>query len=835
MKKILLITFLIFTTVFVKSQTTIGSDENEAYLKFLPSNVNPENLRPSDIPSEQVLKKMGFSEDEIESALNFKYSKGEFNNISNDSVGLKENLANFYDRIGDSLVSDTATYPMAKVYGQDVFRNNKLSFFQKSLDAKAPENYKVGSGDEISISVWGYSEFSETILVDDRGYINPSTYGRIYVKGLTFKNMRSLLKSKFSSFLDMKNSEIDVTLSYSRVITVNIVGEVYNPGSYTIPAINTAFNALIAAKGPNQLGSVRNIYIKRDGETVDSLDIYQFLFNPIGSQDIFLQDGDYLFVPPTKNLIEISGAVNRPYTYEAKSGESVSELIKYAGGYTTNAFTDIITLKRINYNTIKINDVHKDHLRSTLIQNGDQLVVNSISNKISNVITLEGSVGVSGEYQFVEGERLLDLLNRAKCIDQKTFLEKVYIIRLNKDRTKSHISVNLDLVLEDADCKDNVVLNEFDIIRVLSVDDFDDSFFIYVKGAVRSPGKFDFGNGISLQDLLLKAGGLTQQAEASRVEISRIMDYDISSNKLNPRRTIVKTLKIGDDLMGSNEANNFLLKPFDQVFVRENPDFESAKNIILNGEVKFPGTYTLLTKDERISSLIERAGGLTNYAYLDGVRMFRRFEVIKANKNTENLISDELRELLLADPLLAKKYANELTRSVKNTDEIFDISVKDYNYDMVYLNMRKALSNNNSKHNLVMAELDSIIVPKIMDVVHITGELMNLEGNSISAPYFGSRRANYYVNNFAGGFTSLNKKSATVVVYPNGIAKKTLNFGLFKIYPKVKKGSTIRVMSRSDKIKKQGEPIDWNKAIERTMLKLTAVLSLWLLIDRASQ
>ena len=215
--------------------------------------------------------------------MDFKFSRGKYDKQIKDTLSKNVNLSKFYEIFGDTLVEDTITYPKGRIYGQDIFRNNKLSFFQKSLDAKAPENYKVGSGDEISISVWGYSEFSETLLVDDRGYINPSSYGRIYVKGLTFGKMHSLLKSRFSSFLDMQNSEIDVTLAYSRVITVNIVGEVYHPGSYSIPAINTAFNALIAAKGPNQLGTVRNIYLKRNGKTVDSLDVYQFLFNPLRS------------------------------------------------------------------------------------------------------------------------------------------------------------------------------------------------------------------------------------------------------------------------------------------------------------------------------------------------------------------------------------------------------------------------------------------------------------------------------------------------------------------------------------------------------------------------
>ena len=835
MKKLILLSFSILLTLGVSAQIDIDKYKiNPIYLKFLPSNANPEDLRPSDIPSEQVLKQMGLSENEIAEAMDFKYSKGKYEKGAQDSSSVNVNLSKFYESFGDTLVVDTTTFPKARIFGQDVFRNNKLSFYQKALDAKAPENYKVGSGDEISISVWGYSEFSETILVDDRGYITPSSYGRIYVKGLTFKKMRSLLKSKFSTFLDMKNSEIDVTLSYSRVITVNIVGEVYNPGSYSIPAINTAFNALIAANGPNQLGSVRNIYIKRNGKIVDSLDVYQFLFNPTRSQDIYMQDGDYLFVPPAKNIIEIKGAVNRPYTYEAKTGESVASLIKYAGGYTTNAFTDVLTLKRIDYNTIKVKDVHKDHAKSTVVQHGDEIVVNTISNKLSNVVSVKGSIGVAGDYEFIRGEHLLDLLNRAKCIDDKTFL-KVYVVRLNDDRTKSHITINLEAILNDVNNKDNILLREYDIVRVLSVDDFDDEFSVSVMGAVRAAGNFDFGVGMSLQDILLQAGGLTQQAEGSRVEVSRIMDYNISSNKLKPRRIVVKTIKIGDDLILSNEAKSFLLQPFDQVFVRENPDFEPAKNIVLIGEVKYPGTYTLLRKDEKISSVIKRAGGLTKYAYMDGVKMYRKFEIVK-DKVDENInISDELRKSTLNNPELSYIYVNDLRKNTNQEHSIFGSDQKEFAYDVVYLNMKKAIGSFDSKHNLVLFEGDSIIVPKTMDVVHITGELFNLEGSAISAPHFNRRRANYYVNNFAGGYTRDNDKGRTVVVYPNGIAKKSLNFGLFTISPRVKKGSTIKVVSNREKIKKHNEnPVDWNKQIENAMLKLTAIMTLWLLIDRVN-
>lgn len=835
-KYFLLVLVLILSCFNAKSQINIeDKDIKSVYSNFLPTNSNVGDLRPSDIPSEQVLKQMGFDKDEIKEAMDFKYSRGKYqkNKISNNDT--ISNLSKFSLYFEDTLTIDSVIYPKAKIFGQDIFRNNKLNFYQKALDAKAPENYKLGPGDEISISIWGFNEFSETLEVDSRGYISPSSYGRIYVKGLTFKNMRSLLKNKFSKFFDMQNSEIDVSLSYSKVITINIVGEVYNPGSYVIPSINTAFNALISSNGPTQIGTVRNIYIKRNGKTVDSLDVYKFLFDPEKSHDIYLQDGDYLFVPPAKNLIEISGAVNRPYTYEAKDNESVSEMIRYAGGFSAKAYRDIITLKRLDYNDMRVFDVHSIDFDSELVDNGDELIVNHISNKLSNVITINGNIGVAGEYEYKKEEKLLELLNRAKCISQKTFLEKVYIIRLNPDRTKSHIAINLENILDDETHPDNIIMQEYDIVNVMSIDDFDDDFNISVQGSVRSPGDFNYGDGMSLQSALFLSGGLTQQAEGSRVEISRIMEYDINSNKLKPRRAIVKNVKVGNDLVLSKEAENFELQPYDQIFVRSNPDFEPVINVQILGEVKYPGTYSVLRKNEKISSLIKRSGGLTNYAYLDGVKMYRKFEVTTENDEEikEMNISDELKRTILNDPDAASVYAEELENY---NNEIFSSepkSSKQINLDMVYLDLEKALKSNQSKHNLVLNEGDSIIIPKTMDVVHITGELMNLQGNSISAPFFNSKRANYYVKNFAGGFSKLNDRSNTVVVYPNGIAKKSKNFLFFKLSPKVTKGSTIRVSSKIKKGKRKNKgKIDWNQQIENAMLKLSAVLTLWVLVDR---
>ena len=834
MKKIIFLSISILLSFHLKSQIDIDKSKiNTAYLKFLPSNSDPSDLKPSDIPSEQVLKQMGLSENEISEAMDFKYSKGKYSKQPQDTSAqafASDNLSNFYLSLGNTLTVDTVSYPEAKIYGQNIFRNNQLSFYQKALDAKAPENYRVGSGDEISIAVWGFSEFSETLQVDDRGYITPSSYGRIYVKGLTFKKMRSLIKSKFSVFLDMQNSEIDVTLAYSRVITINIVGEVYNPGSYTIPAINTAFNALIAANGPNQLGSVRNIYIKRNGFTVDSLDVYKFLFDPKNSQDIYMQDGDYLFVPPAKNIVEISGAVNRPYTYEAKSNESVSDIITYAGGYSTNAFRDIITLKRIEYNSIKVNDVHQDHSSTTILQNGDQIVVNSISNKLSNVVSVRGGIGVAGDYEFLKGEKLLSFLKRSKCIADKTFMQRVYIIRLNADRTRTHISVNLNDVINNPNHEDNVWMQEFDVVRVLSSDDFDDEFTVSVFGEVRSPGDFEYGEGMTLQDVLIQSKGITKKAEGSRIEVSRIMDYDLSADIVKPRRTIIKNIFIGENFMLNTEAQELLLQPFDQIFVRENPNYEEPVNIILSGEVKYPGTYSLISKNEKIASVIQRAGGLTDEAYVDGVKMFREFHSLYSNSNEIN-IPDVLLDSITNNLELSNLYNLELLKRERLLND--ELKYDSLTYDVVYFNLQKAISKQKSKHNLVLFDGDSIVIPKILDVVQITGDLQNINGSSISAPFFG-KRANYYVRNFAGGFSDENKKSRTVVIHANGVTKKSINYGLFTISPKVKPGSKIKVVNVVKKNRSKKEEIDYNKHIESVIIKITAVMSLYLLIERVN-
>ena len=803
-----------------------SQDIGDLYLNFLPSDRNVSDLKPSDIPSEQVLKQMGFSNLEMLEILDFKYQRGKYkNNIADTSI-LESTVYNSDLEILDVSLDDTIIYPKAKIYGQDLFRSQGINYYDKSMDANAPDNYELGPGDELNIAVWGRSEYSSICIIDPRGYIDLHGFGRVYLKGLTLSKAKSLIRNR----LNMSKSSMDVTLVYSIVILVNIVGEVYNPGSYSIPAINTAYNAIMAANGPTQIGSVRNIYIKRNGELVDSLDVYQFLYNPQSNNDVFLQDGDYIIVEPAKSLIEIKGEVNRPYTYEIKSTDNVKDMIKYAGGFTSQASRNIITHRTLDANgNYLVNDVHVDDMSTTFLHASDELIVNKVNSRVQNYVTLKGSVGVEGDYQYIVGERLLSLLERSNCLNNYLYENTVYVLRLNDDQSRTHISINLSSILDNVNHEDNIIINEFDIVNVLSIDDFQDFDSVSVFGYVMHPKDILYGKNLLLKDAIKLSGGFKNESSGGRIEVSRV--HELQDRSIVPTRSIILVAEIKDDLTLDIEAANFRLHPKDQIFIRKNPEYKDPVNIYINGEVNYPGRYFLLSEGDRLTDIIKRSGGFTEYAFLEGSKLYRK---ISQNVISEDLetISDEFKKVILSESSLYKKYSNKLIESEINQIEIEDNTQQyDSEYIVIAFDFSKSLSNPSSPHNIILKEGDSLVVSKNLDVVHIGGDLYNFEGNGISAPHFSSKRADYYINNFAGGYAKNNDKTRTTVIYPNGAVKRTLNFGFFRLSPKVVKGSTINLFSKEniDKIK---NPIDWNNAIENTLIKATGVISLYLLLDR---
>ena len=780
---------VILISVFAYSQEK--SNLQSTY--FLPSNSSITDLNPSDIPSEQVLREMGLTEEEIKDALDYKYQRNKNDDNESQESSFNENSRKFYKDIEKEYSSlDTVIYPRAKVYGQDIFRNNSINYFQKSLDGNAPKNYRIGPGDQLSISVWGNSDFSDAVTVDKKGYISISGFGRVYVKGLTYEDTKSLIRKR----LGMSASQMDISLIYSRVILINIVGEVYNPGSYVMPAINTAFNALMAAKGPTQIGSVRNIYIKRSGKIIDSLDIYQFLFDPENYRDIYLQDGDYIVVSPSSNLVEVKGEVNRPYTYEIKSTDNVADLIEYAGGYSRNASRNIITLKRfdISVDRFIINDIHQSDLSTTSLRGADEIIINKIQSKTGNYISLEGTIGVNGNYEFIKGEKLLEFLERSSCLNEYLYTENIYILRLNNDRKRSHISVNLSKVLKNPSLVENIELKEFDIIKVMSIDDFDEDYIVSIFGSVRKEGEYSYGSGMLLQDLLNLSGGIKEEASGSRIEVSRVMEFN--EGNINTERSIVLNRDILDDLSVDDSSANFVLQANDQVFIRKNPDYKEPINVFVSGEVRYPGVYPIISQGDRVSDIIDRAGGVTDFAFIKGVRLYRSIDTEDDQHNTSLLKKDT------------------------------------FQYNIVSFDLEKVLSSSKSKHNLTLQEGDSLVVPSSVDIVYITGDLFNYDRSGISVPYISSKRADFYIRNFAGGYSEENDRNNTIVIYPDGSVRKSINLGLFNLSPKVTVGSTIKISSNNNLEQVERIPLDWNVAIEKTLIKVTGILSLYLLVDR---
>lgn len=742
------------------------------------------------IPSADKLRKLGASEEQINQAMEAVKKQDEQKTI--DSLIISDNTDTLKapaiekEDIEENVIEKfKIESEKSNIYGQDIFKNNNIKFYTKASEVIAPDNYVLGTGDEISISVWGFSDYNQIFTINESGFISPKLIGRIYLKGLTFKVAKSLIKQKLAQILDLDNSQVDITLSYTRVITVNIVGDVLNPGSYTIPAINTAFNALVTASGPNEIGSIRNIFIKREGKTVDTLDTYKFLMDPSYNYDIFLQNNDYLFVPTTKKVVKIVGQIKRPHNYELTEKENLKALLYYAGGLNASAYTANIQIKRYKENKKEyLIDLNLDSLIRNKgdfqLMDGDLITINDVPSGLENSVAIEGAIKIPGSYELKEGDRVSDLIKRAEGPLFEAYLDRGFIIRLKNDLSKLYIPININNILLNEASPDNIHLERFDIIKIISKKDFTESSGITVFGAVNKPGSFVYGSNLVLKDALFLSGGLKSSAANNRIEISRVVHFSESENRIIPIRTLINTVEINGTLNLSKEAENFKLEPFDQIFVRTNPDFELQNNITIQGEVIYPGEYTLLHKDEKIADVIERAGGLTPYAFKEGANVFR----------TTN------------------------------------------NTGVIYTNFEKALKKETSKHNLILLKGDQIIIPKVVDIVHIQGNIGNVNLESISTPYFGGR-AKFYIRSFAGGFGDSTIRRKTYVTNVNGIAKKTHNFVLFKIYPKVEKGSTIYLVKKVSKTKKEREPMDWNKAIEGTTVKLTGIITLLLLLKAA--
>ena len=677
-----------------------------------------------------------------------------------------------------------------EIFGHDFFGSGRLALFSKSSDSKAPDSYTLDVNDEISIAVWGYADYNNKFKVNDDGFIQIPEFGRIYVKGLTFGAVKAQIGKRLATFINPSNTKYEITLNYSRTIDVNIVGEVNAPGTYQIPAINSVYNAINAANGITDIGSVRDIQVRRDGKTIKRFDVYEFLFNPLLQENFFLQKGDFIYVSTQSKLIKISGAVRRPAKYELLKGENLNELVKFSGGFAPDAYAKLIQVTRINNDKAQIIDVDYEQIMNAgsnfELKDGDLVNISSIPGGIENAINITGPVRYPGRYELKEGFRVSDIIKVAGGIRVETYLDRAYIKRKLDDNTFVNQKFSLKNILIDENAPDNLLLKRSDQIQLFSKEEFLEKFFVGIDGSVLKPTVQEYTEGITLNDLLFYAGGLKKEAANSKIEISRVMNVDSSGDqKFIPQRVLVRTITIGPNLELDDVSKAFVLAPMDRVFVRKVYGFDEQLVVTIKGEVKYPGIYPILDKNEKVLDLIERAGGLTPYAYIKNARLTRP--------------------------------DNALTQTI--------------------FHLKDAFADTASRANLILKGGDIIEIPTVNQLVSIKGAIRypNMDSTqTVNGKFVPGKSARWYVKNYAGGFKKGASKKSTMVIYPNRKVDMTRTFIGIKNYPTVdNEGALITVEMKNKAPKPPRGPeaaLNWNIVLPSIIAAVTSVASTLTLI-----
>ncbi|MGH2648432.1 MAG: SLBB domain-containing protein [Ginsengibacter sp.] len=722
-------------------------------------NASPSELQDFLKDNNSTQKKAG---EDVHKVLDDRKSK---NVISKDSTQK--------DNIKRTLYSPDA------LYGADLFKSSQI--MQLSDLSTPPLDYPIGVGDHIVVSLWGGADFEQDYVVARDGSIFPQGLGKITVQGLTFDNARKIIFDRFKKVIP-PSTNISVTLGQPRSIVVQASGEVENPGPQVVSAFTNALNVVALAGGTTKFGNLRNILISRNGKIIDSIDVYKYLTSGDYGKHLYLENNDFVIVPFYDKEVLASGQFKRPMYYQLKKNEGMLDLLKYTGGFATEAYQSggvIIrnvnekqTIKNINFNAIglKANDIKVDEP----LFDGDVIVVNPINSGLNNKVIVKGEVAYPNVYEIRKGDRLFDIINRAGGITPNSYVDRAYVYKGAGDSTNlksDKIVVSLADFNKDVNSSYNIPIEPNDIIEVFNRNQFSDRQFVTIEGEVRKPGKYQKFGGMSLKDLLYFADGLKPSAEFGKIVVSSIVNIDSSQQGIKPTQTVIKTYSVNTNLELDSVTENVRLKPYDEVFVRKNPTFHLQENVKVAGQVKYPGTYSKLDNNERLSSFIERAGGLKENSNVAGAVLYRLQE-IKGN------------------PLSNKSQVSYIRDS---SGRIID-SIGSDNSEPISIDLDKALKNKDSKYDMVLREGDLIYIPETNPVITVKGAVQ-----SELKIYFDKEHDNlgYYIDK-AGGFGIRPWRKRIFVTYANGRSRRTHNFGFFHFYPKVEAGSTVVVPLRPE-------------------------------------
>ena len=671
-----------------------------------------------------------------------------------------------------------------KIFGSELFANGDLKF-EPNLRIATPKGYVVGPDDELLIDLTGDNEANYRLKVSPDGNISLQYVGLVSVGGLTIEQATSKVRTAMSKTypgLRSGASKVAINLGNIRSISVTLVGNVVKPGTYTMASLATVFNALYASGGPSQNGSFRKIQVVRNNKVISTIDVYDFLLKGIQSKNIRLQDQDVINIPVYQTRVEMTGEVKRPAIFEVLSTESLEDVIGFAGGFSNEAYTAKIKVLQNTNRERKISDVNADNFTTYYPLNGDTYVVEKILDRFANRVEISGAVFRPGQYELEKGLTLKGLISKADGLKEDAFLNRGYISRLNPDNTQALISFDVQKVLAGTEA--DVPLLREDKITISSIFDLRDEYKVTIQGAVRAPGIFEFADNMNLEALIQKAGGFKEGATPERIEISRRVK---NSNVMSLSATTAEVFTVNVDPKLQLLGEPFILQPFDIVSVRNSEGFQTQKQVRIEGEVLHPGIYTLSRKDERISDVMKRVGGLTPSAYADGASLKRP---------GQNYLSDADRQDRSKDDKVNLRNLNRLKeQGAKDTTSI-DKEIDVLSSDLVGINLKKALDDPMGRNDLILEDGDVIRVPRQLQTVKVIGEV--LKPNSMI--FVPGRSLKTYING-SGGFSYNAYKKATYVVYPNGSVAANKKFLFFNNFPRVTPGSEIFVPKRAEREK----------------------------------
>ena len=671
------------------------------------------------------------------------------------------------------------TVSRKQVFGRAIFRTQNLTF-EPNVNLATPQDYRLGPGDEVIIDVWGANQTTLRETISPDGYINIPNLGPILLNGMDIARATEYLKQKLAQIYAASAENIQVSLGNARTIQVNVMGEVVQPGTYALSSFSTVFHALYRAGGVTTIGSLRNVMVSRNGKVIAHLDVYPFILKGKNADDIRLQEGDMVIVPPYDALVEIQGKVKRPMIYEMKSDESMETLLKYAGNFSADAYRNHVSVIRRSGKEYSVATVDRNDFTRFRVQDGDVVTVDSILNRYANRLEIKGAVYHPGVYEFSgKLNTVRQLVEKAEGIMADAFTARAVLYRQRENLTSEVLPVNIEGIL--AGTSPDIPLRKNDVLYIPSIHDLKDRGNIHIFGEVGNPGEYPYADNMTLEDLIITAGGLKEAASIVRVDIARRVK---DTQSLQMTDTIGQNFSFGlKDGFVIDGKPGFVLQPYDQVFVRRSPNYHEQQHVTVNGEVLYHGIYTLTDKNERISKLIAKAGGVTNYAYVRGAKLTRI-----ANEEERKRMQDVIK----------------MMRKELGAGAIDSLGLKVDSTFTVGIDLEAALENPGSDADIVLREGDVIFIPEYVNTVKISGAVM-ME-NTVS--FKEGEDIRYYLSQ-AGGYGQNAKKSKKFIIYMNGQIAKVKRNGKAQIEP----GCEIVVPNKRRRVGRGGEILGYASSL----------------------